>query len=57
MAGGHKFIIDRAVTLSLDAAGLLHEVSAFVLDTKFDLILGRDWIKRMKLISDWDCDT
>ena len=56
-AGGHKFAINRAVTLSLDAAGLEHEVSAYVLDTKFDLILGRDWIKRIKPVPDWDRDT
>ncbi|KAG2215694.1 hypothetical protein INT45_013357 [Circinella minor] len=41
-AGGHKFSIDCAVTLSINAAGLIHDVFAYVLDTKFDLILGRD---------------
>ncbi|KAG2212151.1 hypothetical protein INT45_007689 [Circinella minor] len=35
-AGGHRFAINRAVTLSLDAAGLTHQVFAYVLDTKFD---------------------
>lgn len=55
-AGGHKFIIDRAVTLSLNTAGLKHKAFAYVLDTKFDLILGRDWIKRMKPVPNWDQD-
>ena len=55
-AGGHKFAINRAVTLSLDAAGLTHQVFAYVLDTKFDLILGRDWIKRMKPVPNWEQD-
>ena len=55
-AGGHKFPINRAVTLSINAAGLIHDVFAYVLDTKFDLILGRDWIKRMKPVPNWDQD-
>lgn len=53
-AGGHLFKIDRLVTLSLNAAGFEHDVPAYVLHTKFDLILGLDWIRRIKPSPDWE---
>ncbi|KAJ8651386.1 hypothetical protein O0I10_013083, partial [Lichtheimia ornata] len=56
-AGGHTLSIDEQVTLVLDAAGYKHSVDAFVLDTKFDVILGRDWLKAVNPIPAWDVDT
>ncbi|KAI8363962.1 uncharacterized protein BYT42DRAFT_619053 [Radiomyces spectabilis] len=56
-ASSHKLTIVSKVSLSLDAEGLMYEFPAYVLNTKFDLILGRDWIKRMKPEPDWDLDT
>lgn len=56
-AGGHTLSIDEQVTLVLDAAGYKHSIDAFVLDTKFDVILGRDWLKAVTPIPAWDVDT
>ena len=42
--------------LSIYAAGLIYSVFAYMLDTKFDLILGRDWIKQIKPVPNWDQD-
>jgi hypothetical protein len=56
-AGGHTLTIDKQVSLALDVAGYRHSVEAFVLDTKFDLILGRDWLKSENPVPDWDIDT
>lgn len=56
-AGGHTLSIDKQVTLALDAAGYKHSINAFVLDTKFDVILGRDWLKAVSPTPAWDVDT
>ncbi|KAF7720671.1 hypothetical protein EC973_006603 [Apophysomyces ossiformis] len=44
-ARGHRINITEGVTLLLNASGFVHDIMAYILDTKFDLILGRDWIK------------
>lgn len=56
-AGGHKFAITESVIVPLDIAGFKHSIEAFILDTKFDLILGRNWFQKTKPIPDWDMDT
>ena len=56
-AGGHTTTISRQAVLSLDAQGYKHQVTAYVLDTKFDVILGRDWLKMAKPMPDWELDT
>lgn len=56
-AGGHTMPITTQVTLLLNAAGYCHHVNAYVLDTKFDLILGHDWLKQVKPIPEWGMDT
>ena len=56
-AGGHTLSIDEQVTVALDAAGYKHSVDAFILDTKFDIILGRDWLKAVNPTPAWDMDT
>ena len=49
--------ITKQVELSLDAQGYKHEVNAFVLDMKFDVILSRDWLKTVQPMPDWELDT
>ena len=56
-AGGHVLAINQQVTLPLDAQGYKHQTDAYILDTKFDIILGRDWLKQVQPIPDWDLDT
>ncbi|KAG2216037.1 hypothetical protein INT45_007158 [Circinella minor] len=56
-AGGHVLAINKQVTLPLDAQGYKHTADAYVLDTKFDLILGRNWLKTVQPTPDWASDT
>ncbi|KAG2216563.1 hypothetical protein INT45_013572 [Circinella minor] len=56
-AGGHVLAINKQVTLPLDAQGYKHTTDAYVLDTKFDLILGRNWLKTVQPTPDWASDT
>ena len=56
-AGGHILAINKQVSLPLDAQGYKHTMDAYVLDTKFDVILGRNWLKTVQPIPDWELDT
>ena len=56
-AGGHVMSISHQATLLLNAQGYEHAASAYVLDTKFDIILGRDWLKSVQPVPDWELDT
>ncbi|KAG2214673.1 hypothetical protein INT45_011182, partial [Circinella minor] len=56
-AGGHILSINKQATLALDAQGYKHQATAYVLDTKFDLILSHDWLKAVQPIPDWELDT
>ncbi|CDH61371.1 retrotransposon ty3-gypsy subclass [Lichtheimia corymbifera JMRC:FSU:9682] len=56
-AGGHTLPITQRVTLLLNAGGYHHSVEAYVLDTKFDLILGHNWLKQVAPVPEWDMDT
>ncbi|KAG2213622.1 hypothetical protein INT45_010121 [Circinella minor] len=56
-AGGHILAINKQVNLPLDAQGYKHQISAYVLDTKFDIILGRNWLKMVQPVPDWELDT
>ena len=47
-AGGHLLTINKQVTLPLDAQGYKHTIDAYILDMKFDLILGRNWLKTVQ---------
>ncbi|KAG2202586.1 hypothetical protein INT45_004628 [Circinella minor] len=56
-AGGHVLTINKQVTLPLDAQNYKHQVDAYILDTKFDIIVGRNWLKMVQPMPDWDLDT
>lgn len=56
-AGGHVTGISHQVSLVGAVGGLEHMLTAYVFDMKFDLILGRTWIKRFQPFSSaWDKD-
>lgn len=57
-AGGHTMAIKSLVSFDLSMAdGYTHPWKAYVFDTKFDIILGRDWFKHVQPIPDWRHDT
>ena len=47
----HKTIMD------IDFNGVQNKIAAFVFPTKFDLILGRSWLKQAQPTPDWENDT
>lgn len=56
-AGGLVSPINSKMVFDLDLQGHRSEMSAFVFDTKFDVILGRAWIKEHAPSPDWFDDT
>lgn len=57
-AGGQKLGVNAKVAVDLCVVdGLQHPWNAYVLNTKFDLILGQDWFKYMRPKPDWESDT
>jgi hypothetical protein len=56
-AGGIVAEIKYKVKMSLNLNGMVAMVTAFVFPTKFDLILGRSWLKQAQPLPDWSTDT
>ncbi|KAL9536593.1 hypothetical protein MBANPS3_012532, partial [Mucor bainieri] len=56
-AGGNVSPITEKIAYTLDLQGHSSPMSAFVFDTKFDVILGRSWLKEHKPVADWFDDT
>lgn len=56
-AGGNISPIKEKLTFELDLQGHVSLLDAFIFDTKFDVILGRSWLKKHKPIPDWFDDT
>ncbi|KAK4517547.1 uncharacterized protein ATC70_000887 [Mucor velutinosus] len=56
-AGGNVSPINEKIVYDLNLQGHTSPMSAFVFDTKFDVILGRSWLKEHKPVADWFDDT
>jgi hypothetical protein len=56
-AGGNVSPISEMIVYDLNLQGHTSPMSAFVFDTKFDIILGRSWLKKHKPVADWFDDT
>jgi hypothetical protein len=56
-AGGEISQIKYKVNMDIDLNGFQDKVTAYVFDTKFDLILGRSWLKQTQPLPDWATDT
>ncbi|KAG1117557.1 hypothetical protein G6F42_013406 [Rhizopus arrhizus] len=56
-AGGSVHKISNKVDYVLNLQGYEVPVSSFVYDSKFDIILGRSWLKQHKPEFNWDNDT
>ncbi|OBZ80702.1 hypothetical protein A0J61_11249 [Choanephora cucurbitarum] len=52
-AGGNTSPITEKVVFDLSLQGHTSSMSAFVFDTKFDIILGRSWLKEHKPKANW----
>lgn len=55
-ANGQLSTIKEKVEFELVVGDMVQQVQAYVFDTKFDLILGRQWFKRYKPIPEWSSD-
>ncbi|CEP06777.1 hypothetical protein, partial, partial [Parasitella parasitica] len=56
-AGGNISPINEKIVYNLNLQGHNSSMTAFVFDTKFDIILGRSWLKEHKPVADWFDDT
>ncbi|KAG2191485.1 hypothetical protein INT47_004957, partial [Mucor saturninus] len=56
-AGGMVSQIKHKVEIILNLNGVQDKITAFVFTTKFDLILGRSWLKQTRPLPDWNTDT
>lgn len=57
-ASGHTISVKSKVQFTLSTAeGYKQRWAAYVLDTKFDVILGQDWFRWVKPVPDWDHDS
>ncbi|OBZ81574.1 hypothetical protein A0J61_10377 [Choanephora cucurbitarum] len=56
-AGGTVAQIEYKVQMEVDLNGFKDTVMAYVFPTKFDLILGRAWLKQAKPMPNWATDT
>jgi hypothetical protein len=56
-AGGQISEIKYKVEMDINLNGFKDKVTAYVFDTKFDLILGRAWLKQTQPLPDWTTDT
>ncbi|OBZ81591.1 Transposon Tf2-6 polyprotein, partial [Choanephora cucurbitarum] len=56
-AGGNISAITEKMSFELGLQGHINSMSAFVFNTKFDIIIGRSWIKRHKPEAHWDNDS
>ncbi|KAG2195271.1 hypothetical protein INT47_005046 [Mucor saturninus] len=56
-AGGTISKIKYKVAMLINLNGYLNEITAYVFATKFDLILGRSWLKQVRPTPDWLTDS
>lgn len=56
-AGGHVAPITEKMVFDMDLQGHQSAMSAYIFDTKFDVILGRAWLKKHSPYPDWFDDT
>ncbi|OBZ81105.1 hypothetical protein A0J61_10846, partial [Choanephora cucurbitarum] len=56
-ADGALTVIDKQARIDINLGGYLFDVNAFVFPSKFDLILGRSWLKAHCPSPDWTNDT
>lgn len=55
-AGGHRLAISKKVVFPFTMSGCAMEAEAYVLDTKLDVILGRNWLAGYTPDVDWKTD-
>lgn len=55
-AGGHRLAISKKVVFPFVMAGCDMKTEAYILDTKFDVILGRNWLAGYTPYVDWKTD-
>ncbi|KAG2208645.1 hypothetical protein INT47_007743 [Mucor saturninus] len=55
-AGGEVAEIKYKVNLKVDLNGYSSTITAYVFPIKFDLILGRSWLKQENPTTNWDTD-
>ncbi|KAG2228675.1 hypothetical protein INT48_003604, partial [Thamnidium elegans] len=56
-ASGNISQIEYKVEMDITLNGVCNKITAFVFPTKFDLILGRSWLKQAQPSPDWENDT
>lgn len=56
-ASGNISQIEYKVEMDITLNGVHDKITAFVFPTKFDLILGRSWLKQAQPSPDWENDT
>ncbi|KAG2216042.1 hypothetical protein INT45_007163 [Circinella minor] len=55
-AGGHRLHIDKMVNVDFNLDGCNMTIKAYILDTKFDFVLGRNWLQKYTPDVDWLTD-
>ncbi|KAG2212941.1 hypothetical protein INT45_002311, partial [Circinella minor] len=55
-AGGHRLRIDKMVNVDFNLDGCNMTIKAYILDTKFDFVLGRNWLQKYTPDVDWSTD-
>ncbi|SAM00834.1 hypothetical protein [Absidia glauca] len=56
VANGKKMVIKHKARLSLKKDTWRCDIDAYVLETRFDLILGMDWFRQANPVPDWQYD-
>ena len=55
-AGGPTSNIQHEVIIQADMSGFRHQITAYIIDMQFDLILGRTWFKLVEPFPAWRTD-
>jgi hypothetical protein len=55
-AGGDTIAIEKEIDITLCLQGFQDTITAQVFDSKFDIILGRTWLRRIQPSADWTND-
>ncbi|KAL1925879.1 hypothetical protein VTP01DRAFT_7269 [Rhizomucor pusillus] len=56
-AGEHRLKINKRAHIQFSLSGCRMEIDAYILDTKFDLVLGQNWLKKYNPEAQWSSDT
>ncbi|SAL94740.1 hypothetical protein, partial, partial [Absidia glauca] len=56
VANGKHMVIKNKARLTLELGTWKSKIDAYVLETKFDLILGMNWFKQERPVPDWNHD-